>query len=643
MSIEKFTGLKYRIITKIGLDSSAFLIAFAGSFLLRFPNSSSLEILEKILYFLPFVLLIRLATFGLFRLYSTMWRYAGTHDLMRIVQATTLGSILIIALAYFSGMLSLPRSVVVMDWFLVVFITGANRLGIRHLFSLDSKGSGDRKSYRRVLIYGAGRAGEMLLRNIENTGKLEIFVVGFLDDDPVKIGQYIHNKRVLGDRSMIGSLVKKHNVSEIYFTVPRLPGSEARAILRVITEQAGNNIAIKTTPGLTDLIEGRVSLNQLRNFEIKDLLRREQVRLDFTPVKELIRDKTVMIVGGGGSIGSELCVQTATYNPKQLIVLENSEFNLYRVEGMLKEKFPSLNLLPVIADAANQSVLSKVFLENTPNIIFHAAAYKHVPLMELNPKAAVHNNINSTLNLCELSLKHNVERFILISTDKAVQPTSVMGATKRVCELITQAQRFEGKTSFMSVRFGNVLGSSGSVIPKFKEQIAEGGPITVTHKDITRYFMLVSEAVELVLQAGAIGENGNTYVLDMGNPIKIVDLAKLMIELSGLRLNEDIKIVYTGLRPGEKLHESLYFEGEESATRVPNIFVLKPKLIQDNSFPEQTKALVDNLHKLTSDQVIDQLCQLAPEYAPNRPRQPLMSAINADDMVSTRSSGTAAI
>ncbi len=630
--------MRYRLIAKVGLDVSAFLVAFIGSFLLRFPYDPAITTIEAILHFVPFVVSIRLACYFIFRLYTTMWRYTGTHDLGRILQATTIGSVMIITIAYFFGQITLPRSIVVMDWFLVVFITGANRMFIRHLFSLGAKPGRDHKSYKRVLIYGAGRAGELLLRNIENTANVKIFVVGFLDDDPVKNGQYLHNKRVLGDRLQIGELVKKYRVDEIYFTIPRLSGSEARAIFKIIQDQAGDEIVVKKTPGLTDLVSGRVSLNELRKFEIRDLLRRKPVRLDFTQVKGLIYNKNVLVVGGGGSIGMELCRQIAAYSPQELVILDNGEYNLYNVESFVLEKYPNLNLTSVISDAANEKQMEIVMREHSPTLVFHAAAYKHVPLMESNPASAIMNNIKSTLVLTELCIKYAVETFILISTDKAVQPTSVMGATKRVCEMITQIHKQSERTKFISVRFGNVLGSSGSVIPRFKKQIAGGGPITVTHPEINRYFMLVSEAVELVLQAGSIGENGHTYVLDMGEPIKIVDLAKLMIELSGLKLDEDIKIVYSGLRPGEKLHKSLYFEGEESATKVPHLFVLSPKLTHNEEFTDRIRKILDYLYTLSKQQIIHELEQLVPEYRPNLHPAPVMTAVTSRGDESSESS-----
>jgi FlaA1/EpsC-like NDP-sugar epimerase len=345
-------------------------------------------------------------------------------------------------------------------------------------------------------------------------------------------------------------------------------------------------------------------------------MRRPPVELDFAPVRNMINSATVLVVGGGGSIGQELCYQIAAFHPDSLLVLDNNEFNLYNAEASIQEKYPNQKLIPIVADAANEQIMRRVIGKYRPKLIFHAAAYKHVPLMETNPYSAVQNNIQCTLSLAKTAIEFGVARFILISTDKAVQPTSVMGATKRICEVIARTYHLENITDFLIVRFGNVLGSSGSVIPKFKAQIERGGPITVTHPEITRYFMLISEAVELVLQAGAIGESGNIYVLDMGEPIRILDLAKYMIELSGLKENEDIKIVFAGLRPGEKLHEDLYFEGEESATRVPNLLVLQPKIIPNRSYIDHVNALLDKLYALNRKELLRELKKLVPEYQP---------------------------
>ncbi|MDP8237734.1 MAG: nucleoside-diphosphate sugar epimerase/dehydratase [Candidatus Hatepunaea meridiana] len=606
-----------RLLIKITLDIFIFLSALIISYIIRFTLDSFFYELKTILLYIPLIIAIRLGGFAIFRIYTSIWRYAGIQDLLQIAKATTLSTIAIVSTLLFISHITIPRSIIVTDWLLVIFFASALRLIIKEIISLDPSNLLKRKSNKRVLIYGAGRAGEMLLHNIENTREVKINVIGFLDDNIKKHGNHIHNKRIFGDYTHIPELVNKYNINEIYFSIPSLSGFEIRKILKAISEQVDEKVEIKTMPGLMDLVSDRVTINELRKFEIKDLLRRKPVNLDFSHVKELINSQIVMVVGGGGSIGLELCRQIASFKPKKLVILDNSEYNLYLANEMIITQYPDLDLVSIVADATNEPLMHRIFNDHIPQVLFHAAAYKHVPLMEFHPWSAVQNNLLSTLTLAKLSIEHYVKRFILISTDKAVQPTSVMGVTKRMCEIIARIYHQEKITDFIVVRFGNVLGSSGSVIPKFKKQINEGGPITVTHPDISRYFMLISEAVELVLQAGAVGISGNTYVLDMGEPIRIADLAKYMIELSGLKVGEDIEIKYTGLRPGEKLRESLYFEGEETATRVPNLLVLEPKTKNNINYLKNIHKLLSDLNRLNHDELVSKLKEMVPEYQSN--------------------------
>ena len=607
-----------RLIAKILLDIAAILAAFLVSYLIRFPLDLVHIYINDIIVFIPILIVLQVIVFAVFRLYSLMWRYSDIHMLKNLVLATTLVFITLTIFSYFSSISIMPRSILVLNWVFVIFFCGGIKLLIRYIYSKPWKITRKDRITRRVLIYGAGNGGEILLRNFERTGDVPINVVGFLDDNPQKKGQYIHNKKVLGDRKKIGELVNKHKINDIIMAIPSLSGTQVRTILKTIQEQVGNKIEIKKMPSLSDLVDGRISINQLKKFEIKDLLRRNPVHLDFTPVKRFIHSNSVLVVGGGGSIGQELCRQIASFEPAQLLVLDNSEYNLYSAETELKKQYPNLNLVCLVSDACNEVLMRKIFKYYKPEVIFHAAAYKHVPLMEMNPWAAVYNNLKNTLVLTALCREFAPQRFILISTDKAVQPTSVMGATKRICEVITLLQNSGNVTKYIAVRFGNVLGSSGSVVPKFQQQIAAGESITITHREITRYIMLIPEAVELVLQAGAVGENGNIYVLDMGEPIRILDLAKYMIELSGLKLDEDIKITFTGLRPGEKLHESLFLEGEESATHIPNLFVLKPVFKFGNDYLEKVRDLVRNCDKYSHAELRAALKVLVPEYEPER-------------------------
>ena len=606
----------FRLAFKLLLDAFVFLAAFLFSYLLRFPTDTVQQLLSTAAPFIPIFVVLQLASFAVFRLYTIMWRYSSLHTFQKILMAATLSTAAIISFTFFVKIEGISRSILIIDWLLVIFFSGGVRVLIRGMYAYKGRPLKNGDAYQRALIYGAGKAGELLLRSIQNERRVGIEVIGFIDDDPIKKGKYIHKSKVLGNSSMLGELVKKHKINHIFFSIPSLTGLEVRRMLKTIRERVEDKVEIRTIPGLHDLISDRVTLNDLRKLEIKDLLRRKTVHLESVPVKEMIAGRSVMVVGGGGSIGSELCRQIAVFDPSRLIIVDNSEYNLYNISGQIEEQYPNLNLECSVADACKEKLMRKAFATYNPELIFHAAAYKHVPLMELNPWAAVDNNLSCTLTLVQLCREFSIDRFILISTDKAVQPTSVMGATKRVCEQITQFNKDVGSTEYIVVRFGNVLGSSGSVIPKFQSQIESGGPITVTHPKITRYFMLISEAVELVLQAGAIGENGKIYVLDMGEPINIAELAKHIIELSGLTLNEDIKVIYTGLRPGEKLHESLFIEGEEESTQIPNLLVLTPKYARDRKYLVQVKHLLAGLYELDNKDLRAELKKLVPEYQP---------------------------
>ncbi len=599
---------------KIVLEIAIFLLSFVLSFFLRFPREEAIMELTYAARLIPIFILMRVGSFELFKLHSSIWRYSGMEDLSNIIKGATLGTFGMVITIYFLRQTSVPRSIFMLDWLLVVFLTGGMRMAIRQFYEtfLHYRPAGDFS--RNVLVYGGGRAGELLLRNIKSNPAAGINVVGIIDDDPLKKGRYIHNIQILGDGSMIRSLVQKYAVNEIYFSISALSGLETRRMLKTIREQTGDDVEIQTIPGLRDLVDGRVTINQLRRIELRDLLRRLPVHLDYTPVKRMVGGSKVLVVGGGGSIGSELCRQIGSFDPEILIVLDNSEYNLYHAEGTLREQYPGLRLECVVADACSEEMMRKIFALYSPDHVFHAAAYKHVPMMEMNPAAAIYNNLMSTLVLARCAGEFKAGRFVLISTDKAVQPTNVMGATKRVNEQVVMLFGKDSASKFLTVRFGNVLGSSGSVIPKFQRQIEQGGPITVTDPEVTRYFMLISEAVELVLQAGAIGEGGEIYVLDMGPPIRIIDLARYMVELSGLKLNEDIKINFTGLRPGEKLHESLYHDGEEKNTDIPGLLMLKPKVRIDGGYLSEVEKLIAETNGLEPSELRARLKELVPEY-----------------------------
>jgi FlaA1/EpsC-like NDP-sugar epimerase len=606
----------YRRLIKVGIDVAACTVAVLTSYWLRFPAAEGLARFEQKAHIWLLIIGLEIIGFAVLRLYSSLWRYTGYHSLVKMVLVITFSLTFTLGLCAALDLPTPPRSAMALDWFLTIALCGGVRLAVRHLHASRSRRARPEEADQRVLIFGAGNAGENLLRSIEIAADIHIHVVGFVDDDPRKFGNTLRNRPVLGDRRRIGELAKRHRISDIYMAIPTLSGKQFRDLLDAVREQTGDKVRVHTLPGLLHIANGQVAIEQMRKVEIGDLLRRSPVHLDHEPVRRFIRGQAVMVVGGGGSIGSELCKQIANLEPSYLVVVDSSEFNTYQIDAELRQTFPQLALHCLVADAGNKPIMHRIFSDYRPAYVFHAAAYKHVPLMEVHPYAAVVNNLACTLTLTELAGFFRVKRFILVSSDKAVRPTNVMGATKRICEIITLTQNRATTTEFLAVRFGNVLGSSGSVIPKFAQQIASGGPVTVTHPEITRYFMLIPEAVELVLQAAATGERGNIYVLDMGDPVRIADLARHMIQLSGADPDNEIRIVYTGLRPGEKLHESLYFEGDEGATQIPNLYVLTPKLTTGLPYLSRSRQLVLNACSLDHRQLLSAIKELAPEYQP---------------------------
>lgn len=623
---------------KVVVDVTACTVAIAACYALRFPANAILLHIGREYEILLLTVGLQVLGLTLLGLYSAMWRYTGLYTLAKLAAVTTLSLITAAAAPSLFQLPSLPRSVVALDWFLVNFFCAGARLSVRKVHCMRSVRKRSQEPDQRVLIYGAGNAGELMLRSIDMAADIHLEVIGFVDDRTSKQGLTIHGRRVLGAGDDVGRLIKEHAISDIYVAIPSLSGPRFRTLLDKVRQQAENRIQIRTLPGVLRLANGLVSIDQIRKVEISDLLRRERVQLDETIVRNLLQGRSVMVVGGGGSIGSELCKQIARFKPRQLVVTDSCEFNTYQIDNELRKDYPDLAITCLVADGGNQAMMRRIFEQFRPNFVFHAAAYKHVPLMEAHPWAAVVNNLKCTLTLSELSGLFGVQKFILISSDKAVRPTNVMGATKRICELIILACNRISPTSFTAVRFGNVLGSSGSVIPRFAEQIARGGPVTVTHPDITRYFMLIPEAVELVLQVAAIGERGNMYVLDMGKPIRIAELAQSMIKLACTENEKDIKIVYTGLRPGEKLHESLYFEGDESATQIPNLFVLNPKQVADTKFLTRVRDLAERACELDQTQLLLTLKQFAPEFQPQLPQRKAVRVPDSTQKVVTETS-----
>lgn len=518
--------------------------------LIRFEGEPNPYYFKLLLPYLPIIVGVRLSSFFLFRLYHRVWRYAGVNELLAIVGSTTVGSVILTALMVVDES-GIPRSIHLLSWAIIIAFVGFSRVMARIYYHFRMKMKNPEKN---ILIVGAGDAGAMLAREIINHCSRERRIVGFVDDDFAKHGQQLMGIPVLGGRVELPRLALSMNASEILIAIPSAPGS----VIREITNACRTTTcSVRILPNLTDLIDGKVSLQNLRPVDLEDLLRRDPIRLDMSDIEGYLKGKRVMVTGAGGSIGSELCRQIAGFSPEKLLILGKGENSIYEIDQELQKDYPKLDLLPIIADVRDAQRMEQVFETERPQVVFHAAAHKHVPLMECYPVEAVKNNVLGTKVLAETADRHNVETFILISTDKAVNPSSVMGASKRIAELILQQMSQSSKTRFSAVRFGNVLGSRGSVVPLFRKQIATGGPITVTDPEMKRYFMSIPEASQLVLQAGSMACGGEVFVLDMGEPIRIVDLAEDLIRLSGYEPYRDVEIVFSQIRPGEKLFEEL--------------------------------------------------------------------------------------
>ncbi|HXY53907.1 MAG TPA: nucleoside-diphosphate sugar epimerase/dehydratase [Nitrospirota bacterium] len=605
------------------LLNDAFLISlsFFAAYALRFNTLNLSEYVPQILHSLPLILGIRLTLFAIMGLYRGMWRFVGLRDLISLFQAVTLSSGLSVGLLFLISRLeNFPRSVFVIDWFVVIILVGGSRFAYRlyregafkSLFGVQHRnGAG-----KRVLIVGAGKAGDLILREMLNNSDLGFIPVGLVDDNRAKRNSTIHGCRVLGHTRDIPRIVNEYAIEEIFLAIPSASSSAKRRIMRVC-KSAG--VTFKTLPAVGQLLNGTVTVNALREFQIEDLLGREPVKLDSGSIREYLRDKTVLITGAGGSIGSELCRQVAQYWPRRLVLYERSEFNLYQINMQLLESFPDLEVHAVIGDVVNQNRAERTLKQFKPEVVFHAAAYKHVPLMELNVEEAMRNNVHGTWVVAHLSHVYGVKKFVMVSTDKAVRPTNIMGASKRMAELICQGFGRDSKTKFVTVRFGNVLNSVGSVIPLFKQQIAKGGPVTVTHPEIYRYFMTIPESVQLIMQAGAMGKGGEIFILDMGEPVKIVDLAQDMIALSGLEPEKDIKIIYTGLRPGEKLYEELLTDGEEITSTLHEKIKVAGAVNTDwKALLEKIERLIESLQHGSSKTTIEKIREIVPEFQPEK-------------------------
>lgn len=549
-------------------------------------------------------------SFWLFGCYRGIWRFASIPDLIRITWAVGLGLLAtVLALFLVNRLAEIPRSAIVLYPMLLVAAVAGARVAYRAIRDHGVRPALDTR--KRALILGAGSAGEALVRELLRQGPF--FPAGVLDDDPLKLGQEVHGVRVWGP---ISDLPRRVHALDIDMVLIAMPSADRDAMNRIVKLCSDAEVEFRTLPTVKALAESQAAVSQLREVTVEDLLGREPILLDNDSIGDFVANRSIMVTGGGGSIGSELCRQVAEYKPALLVIVDNSEFNLFRVELELLARFPGVPLRAVIGDVRDTVLMDRLFARHQPAVVFHAAAYKHVPILEENPCQGVLNNVIGTRIVADAAARHGAERFVLISTDKTVNPTSVMGATKRVAELYCQNLGRNNKTQFVTTRFGNVLGSCGSAIPLFEEQIRTGGPVTVTDPEVTRFFMTVEEAVGLILQASVIGKGGDILVMDMGMPVKISELAEKMIHLSGKTPGRDIEIVYTGLRPGEKLHEELFYEKEQL---VPT---RHRKLLQASSFPVDwawLSAGIDELAALASSgnsfATVEQLQQLVPEFS----------------------------
>lgn len=560
------------------LDVVTLAAAFFAAYLLRFDFRIPESYVSRALIQVPLVVLLQFSILLLVGAYSFVWRYVGLRELTTFLRAAALSAlpllVLRLGLSESYNEWRIPLSVIFMDTVLgfggLLGLRVLRRVGYERSERRRRSGHG-RGRRKPVLLVGAGRAGVLAVREIQNRGDMDLAVLGFVDDDPLKQGMVIHGVRVLGTTRDIPELVRRLDVDHVVMTIANIRREEARSIVE-ICERAG--VPVRSIPGLYEILQGQVEISRLKDVRMEDLLDREPVDLAGSDVGHAYTGRAVLVTGAGGSIGAELCRQAARLQPARLLLVERAENALFEVHRELTGLWPELDVVPLVADVGDADRMGEIFTRHPPYVVLHAAAHKHVPMMETCPGEAVKNNVLATETLGRLAGEHGVRRFVLVSTDKAVRPTSVMGGTKRVAELVIQHLDRRYDTRYLAVRFGNVLGSTGSVIPIFREQIAHGGPVTVTDPDMVRYFMTIPEAAQLVLEAGAMGEGGEIFVLDMGEPVRILDLAKKMIRLSALEPDEDVEIVYTGLRPGEKLVEELSTAAEDmDKTRHPKIFI----------------------------------------------------------------------
>lgn len=628
---------KKSIYFKMVIDSSLILGAYGLAYLLRFegqiPSAYAGIFQTTSLYLVPLKLLI----FWNFGLYRGVWRYTSLVDFSQVLKATLFALCgEIVAVLILHPVRGFPRSLFILDWILTfIFITGV-RVATRFILTETEKGKPPGNlpwPKKMLLIIGAGDAGEKILREIRDNPRLKYEVVGFLDDDPGKKGMSIHGVPVLGEVSRIMDLAARKAMDEILIAMPSASSKQMR---RIVEACEATGLKYRTTPAMGEIIDGSLSFRAIREVSFEDLLNRQEVHLDQEGIARYLRQKRVLVTGAGGSVGSELIRHICCYHPQAVALLEMNELNLYRMEMECRQRFAYVPTANFLVDIRRREALERAFRVFRPQVVFHAAAYKHVPLQELYPWEAVYNNVIGTRNLVEISQERGAERFVLVSTDKAVRPVNVMGATKRVAELLVEGRNGDSPTRFMAVRFGNVARSSGSVIPLFEEQIARGGPVTVTHPEMVRYFMSIQEAAQLILQAGAMGEGGEIFILDMGQPVRILDLAKDLIRLYGLEPEQDIPIRFIGLRPGEKLYEELITEGEGIVnTTHEKILVLRGKTCDVNSLNAEINELLAVTRTYRASSIRRKLQEMVPDYTPQNSGDP------ASDFLGQLPAGTA--
>lgn len=607
--------LNARNMIVFAVDTFLVTLAYSLSFVFRFDFSLPPDMRELFWQGLCVVLVIKPAVFLGLGFYGNLWRYASLHDAVNILKAVLASSLAAaFIILFFRHFTPFPRSVIVVDAVLLLFLLSASRLAWRFIRERHSKSVGDARP--KALIIGAGEAGSLLLKEIRRQACPSYQVMGFVDDDKSKQGMYLHGVRVLGNLADLRAIVAKQGIDELIIAIPSAKG---KALRNIVEHCKKTGVRFRTVPAMGDIIDCKVSISQIRDVEIDELLGREPVVLDEAKIRDYLHGKTVLISGAAGSIGSEICRQVAKFDPGTLVLLDNAETPLFYIERELTAGYPGLVIIPIIGDVKNREKVDAVFGEFLPDVVFHAAAYKHVPMMEFNPAEAVSNNIRGTKIMADASHRFGVGNFVMISTDKAVNPTNVMGATKRAAEIYVQALSRKSTTKFVTVRFGNVLGSNGSVIPLFMEQIKKGGPVTVTDPDVIRYFMTIPEASQLVLQAGCLGRGGEIFVLDMGEPVRIANLAKDLIKLSGLTPYEDIDIVFTGLRPGEKLFEELLISGEGILPTTHEKIRVVSALGGDlQSVSAEFERLFKQADNFDTHGIIHSLCLLVTEFKPGQ-------------------------